>query len=210
MEDYSAYLLDMDGTLVNSEKIKGKALAETCKRFGGEVDVNIYKLVMGKSWEFVANHFFEKAKIQPEIEDFNTKFRPIYEQLLLKELALNPNALELLLKLKSDGKRMGLVSSASRWMVDHIISQLDLSNFFEVIVTKENVLKHKPDPEAYLLALEKLSLPTSEVLIFEDSNSGLVAASKADCDTIAFKHEFNINHDLSSALQIISDYKELL
>ncbi len=210
MEGYSAYLFDMDGTLVNSEKIKGKALAETCKRFGGEVDVNIYKLVMGKSWEFVANHFFEKAKIQPEIEDFNTKFRPIYEQLLLKELALNPNALELLLKLKSDGKRMGLVSSASRWMVDHIISQLDLSNFFEVIVTKENVLKHKPDPEAYLLALEKLSLPTSEVLIFEDSNSGLVAASKADCDTIAFKHEFNINHDLSSALQIISDYKELL
>lgn len=210
MINYTAYLFDMDGTLVNSEKIKGKALAETCSRFGGEVDVNIYKTVMGRNWEFVTDHFFKMAKIQPDIEDFNTEFKLIYEQLLQKELASNPNALELLIKLKSKGKRLGLVSSASRWMVDHIIDQLELSDFFEVVITKENVLKHKPDPEAYLLALKKMGLPSTEVLIFEDSYSGLVAASKANCDSIAFEHEFNINHDLSLALQVISDYKEFL
>ncbi len=209
MINYTAYLFDMDGTLVNSEKIKGKALAETCSRFGGKVDVNIYKTVMGRNWKFVTDHFFKMAKIQPDIKDFNAEFKPIYEQLLQKELASNPNALELLIKLKSKGKRLGLVSSASRWMVDHIISQLELSNFFEVVITKENVVNHKPDPEAYLLALKKLSLPSSEVLIFEDSETGLIAARNAKCDSIAFKHEFNVNHDLSLALQRISDYNEL-
>jgi HAD superfamily hydrolase (TIGR01509 family) len=91
-----------------------------------------------------------------------------------------------------------------------VLSQLELSGFFDIVITKENVTKHKPDPEAYVLALEKLSLPSSEVLIFEDSNAGLVAARNANCDVVAFKHEFNANHDLSLAIQTISDFNEFL
>jgi len=210
MKNYTAYLFDMDGTLVNSEKIKGKALTETCRRFGGEVDASIYKKVMGSSWEFVARHFFNSAKIKPETEEFNTAFTPIYKGLLFNELLPNPNVIAFLNNLKSKRVRMGLVSSASRWMVNHIVAQLNLSAFFEVVITKENVIKHKPDPEAYLLALERLALPSSEVVIFEDSNAGLIAARKANCDVVAFKHEFNANHDLSLAIKVISDYDELL
>ena len=104
---------------------------------------------------------------------------------------------------------MGVVSSASDWMVHQVLSQLKLSDFFEIIITKENVINHKPDPEAYLLAIEKLSLHSSEVLIFEDSEAGLIAAKKANCDTIAFQHEFNSNHDLSLAIQTIIDFNEI-
>jgi beta-phosphoglucomutase-like phosphatase (HAD superfamily) len=67
-----------------------------------------------------------------------------------------------------------------------------------------------PDPEAYLLALKKLSLPALEVLIFEDSESGLIAAQKADCDSVAFRHEFNASHHFNSATQVISDFNEFL
>ncbi len=183
---------------------------ETCILFGGEVDVNVYKNVMGESWEYVANHFFKTAKIEPNIEEFNRQFKKIYHGLLLKELRPNLNIVALLSKLKEAGKRMGVVSSATNWMVDQVLSQLKLSGFFELVITKEDVTRHKPDPEAYLLALEKLSLSGSEVLIFEDSEPGLIAARKANCDSIAFQHEFNSNHDLSLALRTISDFKEIL
>ena len=210
MRNYKAYLFDLDGTLVDSEKLKGKALAKTCSLFGGTVDVNVYKTVMGERWLNVTSHFFKMAKIDPEIEEFNAEFKKIYQELLLKELAPNPNVMELLFKLKALRKKMGIVSSGSDWMVDQVLSQMELSEFFDLVISKEQVTKLKPDPEAYLLALKKLGLSSAEVLIFEDSNSGLIAARNANCDSIAFKHEFNANHDLSLAIQTISDFNDFL
>ncbi len=61
-----------------------------------------------------------------------------------------------------------------------------------------------------LLDLEKLSLSGSDVLVFEDSNAGLVAAKKANCDLVAFQHEFNVNNNFSTAIQVISDFNEVL
>lgn len=208
MKSYSAYLFDMDGTLVDSEKLKGQALIETCSFFGGEAVLEDYKAVMGKSWEKVASYFFEKAQISPAIAEFNKEFKPIYQDLLFHNLDTNPNVVKLLLQLKRKGKKIGVVSSAFAWMVNQVLSQLELTQFFDVVITKEDVTKHKPDPEAYLLALEKLALPASELLIFEDSESGLIAAQKANCDSVAFQHEFNTKHDFSLATQVISDFNE--
>ena len=209
MKNYSAYLFDLDGTLVDSEKLKGKALAETCSLFGAKVDAAIYKTVMGESWAHVTAYVFKKANIAPDFDTFNDAFKKIYRELLRTELKPNPNIETLLTKLKNKGKKLGLVSSASGWMVDQVLSQLKLSEFFDIIITKEDVTKYKPDPEAYLLALEKLSLASSQVLIFEDSKSGLIAAKNANCDSVAFRHEFNVNTDFSLALMVISDFDEV-
>lgn len=198
----------MDGTLVDSEKLKGKALIETCSQFGGITDVDTYKAVMGKSWEEVAAHFFSVTNINPAIEEFNTKFKPIYKEILFRELSTNSGAINLLSDLKNQGKKIGVVSSAFSWMVKQILLQLELSKFFDIVITQEDVTKHKPDPEAYLLALKEFSLPASKVLVFEDSHSGILAANKAGCDTIAFQHDFNLRHDFSLAKKIISDFKE--
>ncbi|NOR74555.1 MAG: HAD-IA family hydrolase [Draconibacterium sp.] len=209
MKNYSAYLFDLDGTLVDSEKLKGKALAETCKLFGGSVEASIYKEVMGESWFHVTNHFFKVAKIEPKFDKFNTEFKSIYQELLRSELDPNPNIVELLTKLKAKGKRLGVVSSAAPWMVSQILTQLKLAEFFEIVITNEQVTKQKPDPEAYLLALKMLSLPAFDVLVFEDSNAGLLAAKNANCDSIAFRHEFNVNNDFSLAIRVISDFREV-
>ncbi len=208
MKNYSAYLFDMDGTLVDSEKLKGQALVKGCNYFGGVVHVDTYKAVMGESWEQVTNHFFTKAQISPDFDEFNSVFKLAYQELLFHELKPNPNVVEFLSVLKERGKKIGVVSSAFAWMVDQVLTQLDLKKFFDVVITQENVTRHKPDPEAYLLALQKLNLPCSEVLVFEDSEVGLIAAKNAGCDTVAFKHEFNANHDFSLAIRIITDFNE--
>lgn len=108
---------------------------------------------MGQYWEFVANHFFKMAGITPKIEEFNMEFKKIYQELLFKELTPNLNSIELLTRLKEKRKRMAVVSSATTWMVDQILEQFNMSEFFEFSITNEHVTKHKPDHEAYLLAL---------------------------------------------------------
>ncbi|MEE9429921.1 MAG: HAD family phosphatase [Melioribacteraceae bacterium] len=208
MKDYKAYLFDMDGTLVDSEKLKGLAIAKTCNCFGGNIDYNIYKNVMGNSWEVVTNYFFEQANIKLDIKEFNIEFKDIYKKLLNDKLTLNPNAKEIVLKLSKMDKKIGIVTSANTWMSENILEQFEISNYFDVIITGEDVSEHKPHPQAYLLALEKLGLRGKDVLVFEDSNAGLVAAQKAKCDVVAFRHEFNEKNDLSLAKQIISDFNE--
>ncbi|MEK6212566.1 MAG: HAD family phosphatase, partial [Vibrio fluvialis] len=61
LKDCQAYLFDMDGTLVNSEPLKGQALALACQEYGQTVDHNIYKQVMGENWPMVTGHFFRHA-----------------------------------------------------------------------------------------------------------------------------------------------------
>lgn len=200
----------MDGTLVSSERLKGSAIVKACSRLGGKVDVNIYKEVMGESWEVVTDHFFEIAKISPNMDEFNNEFNRIYKRLLRNELKLTPSVKEFLLELSEKGKKLGVVSSGATWMVKQILEQFQLSELFDIVITKENVKQHKPHPEAYLLAINELHLKSSEVLIFEDSSAGLMAAKGANCDAIAVEHDFNSNNDLSLALKVITDFREVM
>lgn len=210
LKEYKAFLFDMDGTLVSSEKLKGTAISKACSLFGGNVDVNKYKEVMGGSWEVVANHFFNSAQISPNMDEFISEYSIIYKELLRNELKLTPYAKEYLIELSEKGKKIGLVSSSFSWMVEQILEQLQLTELFDIVIAKEDVKHHKPHPEAYLLALKKLSLSSSEVLIFEDTYAGLLSAKEANCDAIAVEHEFNANNDLSIAQRLIIDFSEVM
>lgn len=210
MNEYKAYLFDMDGTLVNSEPLKGKALALACRDYDADVDFNIYKDVMGESWAVVTGHFFKAANISPSVDEFNRYFRKHYEELLNVQLELTPKAAQYIDSLLSKGIRCGVVSSAATWMVDQILEQLGLQNKFDVVITQEHVTRHKPDPEAYNMAIAMLGLENANVLVFEDSTAGITAGIQSGCDVVAIRHEFNDQNDLSLAKLVIDDFGELL
>lgn len=210
LKEYQAYLFDMDGTLVNSEPLKGKALALACGDYGSEVDCTIYKDFMGESWQKVTGHFFKHADISPELSEFNQHFRLYYERLLSENLELNEGAKAYIGHLNASGKQCAVVSSAATWMVENILNALALRDAFQVVITQEQVTKHKPDPEAYNLALAGLGVAPEQALIFEDSNAGVMAGKASGCDVIAVRHEFNGKNDLSGAVACIDSFEEML
>lgn len=210
MEKYKAYLFDMDGTLVNSEPLKGKAIALACASYGADVDFNIYKEVMGESWAVVTGHFFRATGIAPELSDFNVIFRAHYEKLLKDELTLIEGAREFIEMLRQSGKKCGVVSSAATWMVSNILESLRIAHLFDLVITQEHVARHKPDPAAYQLALSKLVMEPDDVLIFEDSAAGVAAGIASGCEVIAIRHGFNGGNDLSRAKYIIDNFNALI
>jgi len=210
INNYEAYLFDLDGTLVPSEKLKGQALSKACEYFGRKVSIDFYKDVMGESWEIVRAYFFKKGNFSPNKEEFDNVFKKIYQELIQKELVFQNDVKIFLDKLIKENKKLALVSSASSWMVKQILQKFDLVNYFKTIVTKEDVKNHKPDPEAYTLAIKRLALLPGQVLIFEDSNAGITAAKNAGCDAIAINHEFNVKHDFSIADKVISNFNEII
>ncbi len=209
VKTYDAYLFDMDGTLVNSEPLKGKALAFACLDFGVNIDDFIYKDVMGKSWHIVTEYIFRHAGISPSLTEFNLRFNKHYEHLLNEQLDVNLGVREYLTYLQQKGYKCALVTSSKKWAVELILNRLQLCHFFDVIVTQEDVQRHKPDPEAYLFALSKLGVSAVDAIIFEDSHTGVLAAEASGCDVIGFRHNFNQNNDLSSTQQLITDFSEM-
>lgn len=210
LEKYKAFLFDMDGTLVDSEPLKGEALALSCAHFGSEVSADVYKDIMGESIETVARHFFKVADISPDLNEFLDIFKTTYRDLLRGKAKLIPGVGGFIDHLSRKKVKIGLVSSAYRWMVMNVLEQIGFNNTFDIIITQEDVQKHKPDPQAYLLAVERLAVKARETLAFEDSSAGLTAADRAGCDTIAVMHDFNPGHNFGNSLLRIDNYQKLI
>lgn len=94
-------------------------------------------------------------------------------------------------------------------MVDNILDALNLTEAFEIVITQEHVTKHKPDPEAYNLALSQLNATPENTVIFEDSAAGIWAGKSSGCEVVAIKHEFNGKNDMSAASKVIEAYDEM-
>jgi HAD superfamily hydrolase (TIGR01509 family) len=209
LNEYKLFLFDMDGTLVDSEPLKGQAIAAACNEYGADVNASLYTDVMGQSWQKVTERFFSHAAISPDPVEFRKRFKRHYKVLLDENVSLTPGVEQFIKGSIASGKRCGVVSSAARWMAEHILLKLGLYDCFDIIITQEDVTKHKPDPEAYLLALHRTKINSDETLVFEDSRAGLDAAIASHCDVIAIKHSFNLNNDLGIACKSIASFSEL-
>ena len=205
-----AYLLDLDGTLAASEVLKARALAQACASYGADANHLIYADVMGEDWKAVTGHFFKKYSLNPVFDEFNDRFRGLYLDLIEAEISATQGAVQFVLDARNSGIKVGLVSSAATWMVERVLSKLDLHDLFDLIITQEDVTRHKPDPEAYLLALSRLRTCARDTLVFEDSSAGLKAATAAGCRCIAVRHSFNGKHDFSGAFREIESFTEVL
>jgi len=205
-----AYLFDLDGTLAASEALKARALAQACVSYGAEANHLIYADVMGEDWPTVTGYFFRTYSLSPAFDEFNDRFRGFYLDLIEAEVSATQGAIEFVLETRNSGIKIGLVSSAATWMVAKVLSKLDLQNAFDLVITREDVTRHKPDPEAYQLALSQLQVSAKETLVFEDSSAGLKAATAAGCRCIAVRHAFNEKHDFSGALREIESFSEVL
>jgi len=123
---------------------------------------------------------------------------------LLQAMTVRPGVVNYLQAAQRLGLRIGLASSSSRSWVEKYLQQYELYAYFEVIRTKEDVVKVKPDPELYLQALEHLGVRHTEAIVFEDSLNGLQAAKAAGIycvvvpNTVTSQLNFS-NHDLRLA-----------
>jgi beta-phosphoglucomutase-like phosphatase (HAD superfamily) len=109
---------------------------------------------------------------------------------------------------------MAICSGAVLEEIELILEQSGLGPFFEEIVSAEQIAKGKPDPEGFLLALERLnegsqnSIAANECVVIEDSHWGLEAGNAAGMHTVGITNTYNPGQ-LSMAEKIIASLSEL-
>ncbi len=207
-----AFVFDLDGVVVQSEKLKAQAYAAAVQRLRGlpEPDpraIEAYRNIVGASREVAAQFVIDQLDLEPDLRPLMAEYgvsephqvlteirTGIYNDMVADPQVLRdnqwPHTVGLLRLAKETGCRTGLATSSLREMTLQALRALDLEPSLDLVLTREDVQKPKPDPEIYLLAAKRFELPPEELLVVEDSANGVRSAVAAGTNVIAFATPF--------------------
>lgn len=187
-----ALFFDMDGTLFNTESVHADGMLMMGKKFNIRPPHSpqvVHELMMGKADHLVFELIKDWEGFPKEwtSQDFiNEKNANIIELLkkIPSESYFAPEVLELVNAAKFDGMFIALITSSEKIITTNLLDIAKLSQFFDLILTRDDCPKHKPDPWPYLKATEISGFEKFEILIFEDSIVGLEAATSSGSHVI--------------------------
>lgn len=181
-----AFLFDMDGVLVDSERISmnddrdflagvfGKSIVDQLGEVMGTTLAEVYQKAVEAGTSVTEKELCQKA---------DGRLASIYAQ------AEPIKAGELVAYLKVHGYRLGVVSATPKKWVDHVLSQLAYGGQFEVVISINDTggLRSKPAPDGFLEALKQLDAEPSKSFVLEDSNKGIASGKAAGCYVIGYR-----------------------
>jgi HAD superfamily hydrolase (TIGR01509 family) len=188
----AAVLFDMDGTLVDSEKVWEVALHELAARAGGTLSPAARVAMIGSSMANSMRILREDLAQpdRPEAPDVAWLTDRVIE-LFGAGLIWRPGALELLLAVRVAGLPTALVTSTGRRLVEVALDTLGRENF-DVVVCGDEVRVPKPDPEPYRTAARLLGVPIAECVAIEDSPAGVASAVASGAAVLAVPAELEL------------------
>ncbi|MEJ8738425.1 HAD family hydrolase [Erysipelotrichaceae bacterium HCN-30851] len=175
-------LFDMDGTLINTyENFDYKQAFRDMSTIQKEL---VKQILQANVHSFAVM----EEIIQNELPDkeANDLIQKIHDFLVnhYKKSSLKKDALRFLKYVKEKGYKLCLCTNNATDIIHQILEDKQMTSFFDFVVTSQQVQKSKPDPQMYQVAMEKVGLKPSDCIIFEDSESGVLAAEHASVPVV--------------------------
>nr|BFD30901.1 HAD family phosphatase [Pigmentibacter ruber] len=187
-----AILWDFDGCLCDSEKVHYLAYAKAFQICNHQLNEYDYFETFTHTGGGVAKEI-EMYHLTCDPEAIRKEKAKIYWELILDKKAQFYKEIPKILQIATQNKVINAIASNSPAKeIELIISQYTDGNLpIDKIIGLEAGMKKKPAPDLYLKALKDLNLSPKEVIVFEDSERGLIAAKEAGCEAIWIKTELN-------------------
>jgi HAD superfamily hydrolase (TIGR01509 family) len=203
-----ALIFDMDGVLVDSMPFHAAAWKKAFLDMGMVIqDEDIYA-IEGSNPRNGLPLLIRKARKEPEAFDFET-ITAIYRQEFNRIFKLKAfDGMRECLELLKSRFLLSVVSGSDRFIVNRIIDQL-FPDVFDTVVTGDDVLNSKPDPDPFLKAVELLNVGKKECIVIENAVLGVEAAKKADIYCIGVPTYVKPS-ELDRADLVVGDHQKLM
>lgn len=177
----AAVLWDMDGTIVDSEKVWTVALGDTARWLGGELSATGRAAMVGGSMADSLAVLFDDlglAPAAPAVASARQWLVRRTEELFAAGLEWRPGARAALRTVRAAGWRTALVTNTERALTERALDGIGRGHF-DVTVCGDEVARGKPQPDVYRRAAELLGVPIGRCVAIEDSPAGVLAAERA-------------------------------
>lgn len=181
-----AFIFDMDGVLVASEKLWHESLEKIWPQLVGPEIAAVFRIPIGQT-PLTMHAEAVKHGSTVTLEEFLTEFEKI-AHIVYKEAPITENFDKLVQFLADNHYRLGLVSSSKRSWIDLVLERVSFKDKIASIVSINDApdLQSKPHPGSYIETIANLDAKSDTTIVLEDSNSGIQAAKAAGVYTIGF------------------------
>jgi HAD superfamily hydrolase (TIGR01549 family) len=177
-----AAILDIDGTLVDSNYQHALAWYRALRRFGITREIWRLHRLIGMGGDHLVEEIAGAEVERRDGEAIRSAEQELFGE-MIEEIAALPRALDLLRELHRDGRRVVLATSAQQWQVDHYLDLLDARGHVDGWTTADDVEATKPDPDLVEAALAKAG--GGPAVMIGDSTWDCIAAERAGIGTLA-------------------------
>ena len=202
-------IFDMDGVIVDSEPLSMSTIAEMAAERGIQLEPALLHELTGVSLERVME--VVGARLGDGVDpvalrrDYDARYLPR----LRASAAPTPGLERLVAGLAAAGVPMALASASTLAEIAAVTGALGLGGVLRGVASGEEVIRSKPAPDVYLLAIQRLGAGPAGVVAIEDSATGVAAAVAAGLVCVGVRTAVTHGHDLGPAALIVSSLEEL-
>lgn len=204
-----AVIFDMDGVICHTNPFHAEAFRVFFdKRNIRTTEQEFIHHLYGKANSYIFRHFLKDAYLEADFEKLEAEKEGLFRKIYIEKIDPLPGYLDFLLHLKNNNIKTGVATSAPRANLKLIMDNLDLHRYMDTHLASEDILHHKPNPEIYLKSAEIMKVDPANCLVFEDSFSGITAATNAGMTVIGVLSTHS-QKDLPKCRSYIKDFRDL-
>ncbi len=178
---FEAVIFDMDGLLFDTEEVFNLSWKELASKYQKKLTQSMLDELRGTSGEKM-DSIIEKYWSIKDGQSIRKELFDISFEKLQRNVPVKEGAYELLDYLKTQGYPMAVASSSPKNLIMNNLEVSNSINYFNVIISGEEVKKGKPSPDIFLLAAKKLNVEAKNCLVLEDGIHGVLAGVMAGCE----------------------------
>jgi HAD superfamily hydrolase (TIGR01509 family) len=209
MGNIKGAILDIDGTLVDSNEAHARAWVAAMTRAGFDVPVTRVLPLIGMGGDKLLPKVTGVEADSPQGKQMGEWRKQIFMEQYLPHLRPTPGARDLLLALRNRGLELVVASSAEEEELQHLLRIAGAADLIKEQTSGSEVKESKPDPDIIHAALAKLGHPPAAVLMLGDTPYDVEAAQRAGVATVALRSGGH-DADLAAAIAVYDDPADLL
>ncbi|MGG7097394.1 HAD family hydrolase [Clostridium sardiniense] len=208
-----AAIFDLDGTLIDSMWVWEQIDMDYLGEKNIEVPENLNDEIGHLSFNQVAVYFKERFKLEDSLDEIKKSWSDMAYYHYSTDIKLKNGVIEFFNFLKKSNIKIGLATSNSLHLLEAVLKNNGIYNYFDSITITDEVSVGKHEPDVYLLASKKLGVSPEECVVFEDIIQAVKGAKKAGMKVIGVEDIGSLNDKnkiLSLADNFITDFREII